>query len=180
MCRSRLQPFDWDEYFEWLVDKIMTPDRVEYSLALKMLDRLAFYWSDKFNDDNRSADGIELRNEFADDTYYRVPEDESPCSMLEMMVALAGRMDTILSESGDEKPERWFWEMFDNFGLNKFPDDKFDGMSVRELVCGWLERRFDRNGRPGLFPLKHAEEDQRKVEIWAQMSAYINENYSLI
>lgn len=100
--------------------------------------------------------------------------------MLEVLIGLARRMDAILSDAGDEQVSRWFWEMFDNLGLGNFPDDNYDADAVSDLIEGWLDRRYNRNGKPGLYPLKHAEVDQRKVEIWAQMSAYINENYGVI
>lgn len=178
MCRSRLRPFDWGKYRGWLFELIMVPERMDYFLVLNTLVEKSFYWDGHFNDDNRAADGFELREEFADDTYYL--DAERPCSMLEVMIGLARRMDAILSDAGDEQVSRWFWEMFDNLGLGNFPDDNYDADAVSDLIEGWLDRRYNRNGKPGLYPLKHAEVDQRKVEIWAQMSAYINENYGVI
>ena len=40
-----------------------------------------------------------------------------------------------------------------------------------------VERRYKRSGEGGLFPLKNAAKDQRKVEIWYQLSSYLLENY---
>ena len=180
MCRSRLLPFDWAEYQEWLLDRVMTPERMDYRLVLNTLFNETFYWDERFNDENRSVDGIDLRIDFADDTY-TLDNPDKPCSVLEMMIALACRIEYgIMGEPGDDHPERWFWEMFDNIGLNKFTDDAFNKNDVLELIHGWMDRRYDRNGRPGFFPLKHAEEDQKKVEIWTQMGTYLNENYSLV
>ena len=42
-----------------------------------------------------------------------------------------------------------------------------------------LAREYSDNGHGGLFPLKNPKKDQRKVEIWYQMTEYINENYPI-
>jgi hypothetical protein len=34
-----------------------------------------------------------------------------------------------------------------------------------------------KSGLGGMFPLEDPREDQRAIEIWYQMMAYINENY---
>jgi hypothetical protein len=40
-----------------------------------------------------------------------------------------------------------------------------------------LNRRlYTTSGYGGLFPLEEPKEDQRKVEIWYQMMAYLGEN----
>lgn len=61
MCRSRLRPFDWGKYRGWLFELIMVPERMDYFLALNALVEKPFYWDEHFNDDNRAADGLELR-----------------------------------------------------------------------------------------------------------------------
>ena len=58
-------------------------------------------------DDNRAADGLYLREEFGAST------DSKPCSILEMLIALAGRFD---GNSGFDPEEVWenFWNMMRN------------------------------------------------------------------
>ncbi len=68
---------------------------------------------------------------------------------------------------------------FDSYlrGNNEFLVEKID-----EIIDIWMYRRFDFNGFGGLFPLKwgrlrpgQRKKDQRKVEIWYQMQAYMIE-----
>jgi hypothetical protein len=127
------------------------------------------------NDDNRKADGKELRYEFINDEDI---QDVDPnwmdlgCSMLEMLIALSRRLGF---ETGEE-PREWFWHMIRNVHLDQYndmagvPHDKVDDIIDRVI---W--RTYHPSGRGGLFPLKNAHEDQRRVELWYQLSAYLLE-----
>ena len=67
----------------------------------------------------------------------------------------------------------------DNLGLVPFDDESYvdlDGQTyVERIIDDFVKREYDFNGVGGIFPLKHAEQDQRDVEIWYQMSAYLYE-----
>jgi hypothetical protein len=39
--------------------------------------------------------------------------------------------------------------------------------------CVW--RTYEPNGVGGFFPLENPNEDQREVELWYQMSAYVDD-----
>lgn len=162
-----------DRYFEWLIDKIEHNGLAKnhYSL-LEELHEIDFVWSVP-NDDNRSIDGEHLRDRYGWDGHF------SGCSVLEMLIALAERCEfNIMGEPGDEdRTYKWFWEMLDNLGLLYFDDDHYDSAAVNSIVRKWLDRKYSPNGKGGLFPLKRPAKDQRKVEIWFQMCAYLDENY---
>jgi hypothetical protein len=67
-----------------------------------------------------------------------------------------------------------------NAGLDAFDDGNFDTMDdseVMKILDRIIERTYQRNGVGGLFPLKRDKKDQRKVELWYQMNAYLIENY---
>ncbi|MGE5418510.1 MAG: hypothetical protein ACM3N1_00240, partial [Accumulibacter sp.] len=80
-----------------------------------------------------------------------------------------------------DKTFRWFWELMENVGLNKFTDDDYFDMGgtlkINHILGTVLGRTYKRNGEGGLFPIKKTIKDQKKIEIWYQMCEYLNENY---
>src|SRR5678815_5821071 len=68
------------------------------------------------NDDNRVADGRDLRYEFVDQSGL---DDVDPgwinlgCSMFELLVGLSRR----LSFEADGRVHQWFWRLLNNIGL---------------------------------------------------------------
>lgn len=125
------------------------------------------------NDHNRIQDGINLRTRY-DNEY--VHEDDDVCSVLEFLIALAFRIEDV---SGNDYVYS-FWEMIENLGLIDMDDSNIDPgtrSTIDDKIAILLNREYSRDGIGGLFPLDNAEEDQRKVEIWYQMQAYLIEKY---
>ena len=81
----------------------------------------------------------------------------------------------------EERVHKWFWEMIDNLKLEQCSDEdpyiKEKTSNNNKLISIFLDRRYNRFGNGGIFPLKHYTSDQREVEIWYQMMAYLDENY---
>jgi hypothetical protein len=170
-------------YLQWLCDKV---DRRGSDNGPQYRELAANLHKREFkaiipNDDNRAEDGKKLRECFAletgmEDTEYL----DDPCSILEMLVAVAQRMDFILfdPELGD-RTAKWFWILIKNLGLEYYmpgdPDankkSRYNSVVLKKLV----ERTYASNGRGGLFPLRRPPNDQREEEIWYQMSHYIDE-----
>lgn len=169
-----------DEYFEWLMYVAALSNG--YTKLARTLHQIQFY-SIVRNDDNRGEDGKVLRKIFENETLYRDYSClDKECSMLEMLIGLAIRMESILEDSDEEdRTIKWFWEILNNAGLSKFSDIDWNSLggadAVTEIVRDILERKYSRSGDGGLFPLKAPKKDQRKVEIWYQLSAYLLENY---
>ena len=171
-------------YFEWLCDLIhVDQGDKSYWILMKDLFRRAFYAIIP-HDENRAGDGLELREEFMRNYYYlpEYAEIEGECTVLELLIGLARRMDFETSDPYDDEDDRtvyWFWELIDNLGLIVFDDESYvDCGGIRfvdEIVDRVLERHYKRNGDGGLFPLQNNKRDQRKVELWYQMSAYLAE-----
>lgn len=167
-------------YFRWLCEKIDREDDRDYEKFLSDLHEKEFYGGVP-NDDNRAVDGENLRVDFGNETRMRyVQYLVRPCSILEMLVGLALRMDYILFNSVEgERPDRWFWVLIKNLELLPYEcdDPEIDGKRRvnNNIIARFLERRYDKDGKGGLFPLKNSVIDQRNVEIWYQMSAWINE-----
>lgn len=173
------------DYFHWLCEMVhVDQEEQSYWLLAKELHRTEFY-SLVAHDENRASDGLELREEYLRDINYpRFVEIEGECSVFEMLIGLARRMDFETSDPYDlddsiDRTAYWFWEMIDNLGLIAFDDESFveyDGMdNVGRIIERFLNRGYSRDGVGGLFPIERSREDQRKTEIWYQMNQYLNE-----
>ena len=172
--------FDWlynivddsDYMYEYLINHIYEKDFDEDTTILIERDR------------NRIEDALRLREDFISEQLAREDRDlvdifrRRPCSLLEVLVALAYRMEDVMEI--DRFPI-WFWEMLSNLGLDEFDNERFNSKSLRtidRILNKWLDHNYDYDGKGGLFPLKDPPKDQRNEEIWYQMSAYLVENYS--
>lgn len=170
-----------DRYLEWLYGLVASvrnrnPARSHWSLV-KQLYTKEFVWLIA-NDDNRVEDGRDLRLEFLDQQGYDQVDSgwiDLGCSMLEMLVALARRA---AYEAGGS-PGAWFWRMLDNIGLQGYNDSNFNedsALEVDEILDRVIFRTYAVDGSGGLFPLKEPAPDQRKVELWYQLNAYLLES----
>lgn len=173
-----------NEYFTWLSNLInINQSHDSYFLLAKILHAREYKWFVP-NDDNRAEDGKKLREEFADESRYDITRvlNHHPCSMLEMLIGVARRIEDFMYDASEgDRTERWFWEILGNVGLDRYTDSKYADPYSREtiniLIDTVLERTYRRDGKGGLFPLRTSRRDQRKVEIWYQMCAYLTENY---
>lgn len=166
-----------EQYLEWLYSQVAsvktrTRSRTYWNI-LRQLYCKEFAWFVP-NDDNRAEDGRYLRYEFVEELGLDMEEDwfHLPCSMLEMMIGLSRR----LSFEAEGEPRWWFWHLMGNLGLHELNDAvEYSEEEVDEVLDRVIWRTYLPDGRGGLFPLKHAEQDQTRVELWYQLSAYLLE-----
>ena len=171
-----------EKYFEWLYRQVADPDIEEPFLTnrelLLLFFRTEFAWAPGFRkDENRIKDGKALRYEFlrSPEAPVGVPPEwmNYGCSVLELMIGMARHM---VDMAGGEPPF-WFWVLTENLGLRHYTDDvEIDTADVEETLQRVIFRRYNYDGKGGFFPLDYPESDQRNVELWYQMSAYILEN----
>ena len=169
-----------EEYLEWLKSVISLDDNcAEYSKLLDRLFKRDFYWSVD-HDENRSLDGVDLREEFVASRGYDYDFYEAPCSCLEMMVALSIRcQDELYDPEEDYIVGDWFWGMVWNIGFQNMDNNEYDEEECDILIDKFLDRRYARNGTGGLFMIHNPGLDMRKAEIWYQMNAWLMENFVL-
>ena len=170
-----------NDYFDWLCDHIhIDVDDFNYWILMSILHRTEFF-SLIPNDENREADGKKLRDTFSLEMDFDVEGDlDGPCSILEMLIALSAHMEYQVMIPTDGDPAAWFWEMIRNLDLDRYTNDRISSSDygvIDHILKNFLERNYQRKGQGGLFPLKEARKDQRNVEIWYQMHAYLLENY---
>lgn len=170
------KPLD-ELYFTWLYSQVGDLEARNQSRTywkiLKQLFVKEFIWIIP-NDDNRIEDGKALRHEFANDVdITNVDEDwmRLGCSMLELLIGISRR----LSFQCEGEPRDWFWHLMNNLRLNYNDRVKFSTEQVENALDRVIWRTYEYDGKGGIFPLKNPTKDQRKIEIWHQLFAYISE-----
>lgn len=179
MTRNELD----NQYFNWLY-RLVVDTRYSKQSYIKLFERL---YQTEFTyvipmDGNRAEDGIELRYRFGRENDYHDAMiasvlDDGPCSVLEMMIALASRMEDQIMDNPEigNRTGQWFWNMVVSLGLGSMTDRKFDGVWVDYALRRFVERDYYPNGEGGLFTVHNAPRDMRNIEIWYQMNCYLNE-----
>lgn len=166
-------------YFSW-IEKLISNDEMkasDYRKLLSFLNDIQFDYLIPM-DDNRIADGIDLRYRFGYDTeipYAQIATylDIRPASVLEVMVALSLRIEEQFIDGDDVG--NWFWIMIANLGLAEYKDLYFNKAEVDRIIKKFLKRDYEKNGRGSLFITNDRNKDMRQIEIWDQMHLYLNE-----
>lgn len=171
-----------NRYFEWLVCKIggdLYRGQASFNQLFYRLHEIPFRYV-LLRDENRVKDGIELRYRFVRENGYPAEveyELDGPCSVLEMMVALAIYCEESIMDDpliGDRTPQ-WFRNMIVNLGLGSMTDDRFDIAYVDTVIDRFLDRQYDPDGQGGLFTVRHCNYDLRDVEIIYQLYWHLDE-----
>lgn len=180
MTRNELN----NEYFEWMYQLVCNekyPKRLSYRKLLSHLHSMEFIYIIGM-DGNRAEDGIDLRYRFGYEHQYEEPMiatylDDRPCSILEMLTALAIRCEEHIMDDPDigNRTGQWFWSMIDNLGLGAMNDAKFNKGYLDSTITKFLNREYERNGNGGLFTVESCNRDLRTAEIWYQMCWYLDD-----
>lgn len=170
-------------YFNWLCAKVIdtskkNPNETYWEL-FKVLHTTEFVWVIE-GDDNRCADGKELRIEFLlqadipDDLDWRTLTE---CSVLEMLIAFARRAEF----STEQSLEDWFWEFLFNLGLHEFCDKRHpDKQDIAEILDNLIWRHYDEQCHGGMFPNDNPSVDLRDLDIWYQFNEYLTSQDRLV
>lgn len=168
-----------NDYFEWLCDLVCGKrfsKNISFRKLLMFLHNTEFRYSMEM-DSNRFKDGVDLRRRYTklngiDDRLYL----NEPCSVLEMMVALAIRCEENIMDNAafGDRTQQWFWGMIRSLELNGMTDDNFDKDIAEDIIERFLDRRYKPDGRGGLFTIRNCRRDLRKIEIWIQLLWYLD------
>lgn len=172
-----------DRYLDWMYQLVCDSRRDKRSSYRKLFSYLyirPFEFSISL-DGNRAADGEDLRYRFGYVEGYSDHQvarylDDRPCSVLEMMIALAIRCEEHIMEDSEigDRTGQWFWTMIESLGLEDMTDTRFDIDHVGKVIDRFLNREYSRNGKGGLFTIEGTTRDIRSVEIWYQMFMYLD------
>lgn len=171
-------------YFDWIC-RVTHDDRFtqgrSYQKLMLYLDSVSFRYSIPM-DGNRAEDGVNMRYYYGDQNNidrHVVSRylDDRDCSVLEMMAALAIRCEEHIMKDPDfgDRTGYWFWNMIQSLKLLDMCDEFFNEEYVIDVVHHFLDRNYGYYGDGGLFTVENPPRDMRNIEIWYQMSAYLNE-----
>lgn len=184
-----------EDYANWLASTYIKAP--EYSHLIEYMLHYPFIYTVK-NDINRSYDGLDLRKHYIMEAQ-TLPFGESYqcCTFAEFLCALSDRIDFVFyTPDYGHRPAAYFKMMLKNLHIDWATDDTLANPGkipmkdfataeqvtdlFRDAISSAIDRINDRsydfNGQGGLFPLRYADEDQRLVETWIQLAAYIAEN----
>ena len=173
-----------NEYFNWLFDLVCKrryASSVSFKKLLMHLHGVEFRYLLPM-DQNRAEEGINLRYRFALTNGYEESPDVimdclgGPCSVLEMMIALAIYCEEHIMDdtSAGDRTAQWFWGMITNLGLGSMTDNRFDKRYVTDTIERFLDREYEPDGHGGLFTIRECTYDLRDVEIFHQLCWYLN------
>ena len=169
-----------NEYFKWMKDIVYKGKSGAFSFE-KLLETLYYTeFKPKLKmDNNRVSDGLYLRHRFSN--HYDEVEDAElyltePCSILEMMIALAIRCEENIMDDPEygDRTAQWFWRMVVSLGLGSMRDDNYDKDYVDFVLDRFIKRKYEPNGKGGLFTIRNCDKDLRKAEIWYQLNWYLD------
>lgn len=164
-----------EEFFEWIYQFVGGRG---YRKLLHILYDQEFFTTDPL-DDNRLVDGIQLRYRFGYEA--NIPKsvmnkkfDTNTCSILEMMLALAIRMEDDIMGDPDygDRTIMWFWMMIKSLGLYDMKDDNIDYDYIHHTIARFLNKDYEYDGSGSLFTVKNINKDMRDLDIWYQMCLF--------
>lgn len=186
-------------YFDYLKSVLCAPDK--YVNLLEIFHKEIFYVNKELPtaemDENRIADGLALRDEYAAHGYdphtdllaidYELPTTPNgTCTFLEFFAALARRMENDILYDPIKGNRTWEWaeHMISNMGLGRReflnPINPRAYYEVQRAMFRVIDRTYEPSGEGGLFwikcSIKYVGLDLRGLEIWDQMKYYIREN----
>lgn len=174
-----------EQYYDWL-HKIVCgewePRNLSFHRLLMYLHNRTYIPACEM-DQCRAEDGVNLRYRFASEC--DIPYDKIdaefhgvPCSMLEMMVALAVRIEEHIMDdsSAGNRVGQWFWNMVVSLGLAAMDDGRFHEDRADYILDRFECRDYEYNGAGGLFTVNRPTEDMRRLDIWYQLMHYLQEN----
>lgn len=167
-------------YMAWLVD-IATEGHASDCIYKRLFTQLMdtpFRWSAGIPlDENRAYDGRSLRQKFCRHTGARsaMNEEDAPASVLEVLVALAMRIETDIMHNGEagDRTSLWFASMIDSLGLTNCTDSAYDAPYVNAVLERWMDRNYEPCGRGGLFTTTDPTVLMPTIEIWQQAQIWL-------
>lgn len=170
-------------YFEWLYSLVYGVNdysRLTYRKLLLSLHEIEFIY-DRDMDRDRASDGVDLRYRFGYENGYSAGTIEQifymkPCSVLEMMIALAskGEEQIMKDDAYGDRTGQWFWNMIVSLGLGSMHDNNFNNSYIYFVISKFLHREYKPNGEGGLFTIENCKYDLRNTDIWTQYMWYLN------
>lgn len=168
-----------NDYFDWLyyqvTNNLRQKGKVSFRKLMMQLHSMEYRFDIDY-DENRASDGEALRWYYVDDGGDDgILQWKEPCTVLEMLIGLAIKMESIMEEPEiDSSVARWFWLFMENLDLFNMNDKKFDKEYTIRRVNMFLDRQYDSDGNGNIIYIPDCPKDLREVEVWYQMCWYLD------
>ena len=176
-------PGEDSEYFCWLANQVAHKRAIERGCGLLLYELYSTEFKALLSDDShRISDVAELRESYEEEIGYVYTDiPDIPCTILELLICLSHRIVNIIGDR-EGNPANWFWilvenllgdsDYFSNINLSEKANVRHE---LQDILGRFVDRKYNFDGSGGIFPLKAPKKDQKKVEIWYQMQAYLSE-----
>jgi hypothetical protein len=176
--------FDGEGYFEWLWQRS--------EMGPKYHKLLTFLYTIKYvpmlvDDENRRTDGNALIEVYCQEMGYDLPPveefDFSGCTVLEMLLALADRINNeLIGDPETNHAPIWFEQMLENLGIYQYDDDHWDEKACAVKVWNWMHKRGNVHLFCAPFSKKKGEKgekslDFRKISEWELVNLSLNSQF---
>lgn len=152
----------WWEYYRYLYQMICgvnasVSKTIQWKRLTAHLFQTPFRYSYIAMDENRLEDGLSLRDRFGDYAEHSQHTlallDQYECSVLEVMIALALRMEeeTMASSEFGDRTNQWFWYMIVSLGLSGMTDSNYDADYVDMVLDRFMDREYSPDGNAVSF-----------------------------
>ena len=154
-----------NSYFNWIYDLVCGErfsSNISYRKLLMHLHNTEFVYLIP-RDKNRAEDGISLRYRYA-----RCQEHDESIDFIRCE-------ETIMDDpKRGDRTGQWFWGMVTNLGLGSMNDINYNKFFVENVISRFLNRKYDPDGKGGLFTVRNCDQDLRKVEIFYQLCYFLD------
>jgi len=162
-------------YLGWLASQVTPNRRRNFDELFEQMFAKEFVFVIA-NDNNRIQDARELRHDYFREQRIKPYVDVDilgPISVLEVMIGLSRRASFMT----DDPPGEWAWQLLCNLGLDRYSGriSRRWANEIDEILDILIWRQYSEAGQGGFFPLAWPQQDQRDVELWWQLSAYLAE-----
>lgn len=179
----------YDMYYAYLIS-LIEPPVGKYStlrqrgLMLYELWKREFSWLDEYDhEEDRAMDGKALRDRFLiefDETPDKIPQ--GPCRVLEMLIAFAIRIDTIIYDHVMGHRPYDILEMFlINLGFSELTDTEIqpikDAGYIDARIDNWINHHITPDGQGGLFRFPKPAYTINSLTNWDQMNKWIIDTF---
>lgn len=170
-----------NDYLTWLVNRMNVVEGKNYGMLLRELYRVEFYSIIPYDED-RGADGLVLRHDWADEVGYNGSLDFGVARVLEVLIGISLRIEDQLF--GGPWMDEWdykrvFWDLLHNLGVAEFDGvlSAVDYEKVGTLLDQFLSKTSHCDTFANIYHFCVTPRNLQKMNLWSQMHLYIMEKW---
>jgi len=169
------------DYVTWLIKRLNIIENKNYGMLLRELYRHEFYAVVKYDED-RGADGLALRDTWADEVEYKGSISFGLPRVLETLIGISLRIEDQIFGGpwvNDWDYVRIFWNLIKNLGLLEYDGvmNISDYKEVDAILNEFLSKTSHSDTFANIFVFSVTPKNLRKMNLWSQMHAYIAEKW---